>query len=165
MKYDEFGREIPDDTPLEVPVNFRRPPSIQELIALHVRAAMQVERAMGADDEEDFEEGDERDDILTPYELHAMAGEADLEFRRAKQSREVLERLRKKKENIGAVNVDREKGDDNGGRKGSGVHGEGNAGDSERAGDGGEKRGASGGERRSAGKRGSGVSEGDEGDR
>lgn len=136
MKYNERGEEILDDTPVEAPIKFTRPRSIQELIALHVRSMMQVDRAMGKDDEEDFEEYEERDDILTPYELHAMAGEADLEFRRAKHTKEVLDKLRKKKENGDTVNGDRktEVSDGNGKREGKR--------DSERSGDASGKSGA-----------------------
>jgi len=91
MRYNDKGEELMDDTPVEAPLKFRRPPSIQEMIALYVRNTLSLERQMGsssrsqADEEEDFdvdEDGDE--DIMTPYELHAMSAEVDSELRRSK---------------------------------------------------------------------------------
>lgn len=99
MKYNERGEELPDDTPIEAPVAFRRPPSIQELIAMHVRAAMQVERKMGKEDEDDFDDDEETDDVLTPYEIEAYAGEANMEIRKAEETQKVLDKLVKKKDN------------------------------------------------------------------
>lgn len=151
-KYNDRGEEILDDTPLEAPIKFTRPRSIQELIALHVRSMMQVERAMGQEeDEDDFEEEEERDDILTPYELHAMAGDADMEFRRAKRTKEVIDKLQKKKENTGTVNGDRKESKDETGTERSADGGK-------RSDDDGEVGAASGGKGRSAGERSGGVS-------
>lgn len=99
MKYNSKGEEIPDDTPLEVPVKFRRPASIQELIAMHVKAQLQVERKMGKTDEEDFDEDEETDDVMTPYEIEAYAGEASAEIRKAEETQKVLDKLASRKHN------------------------------------------------------------------
>lgn len=157
MRYNERGEEILDDTPVEAPIKFRRPPTIHELIALHVRAATQVDHAMGADDEENFVEDADGDDILTPYELHAMAGEADDEFRRAKQAKAVVDSLRKKEENKDTVNGDRTK--ESGNVQSGRVEG-----DRRGVGGSGEIGVASGGEGGSAGNRSGGVSKGGAGD-
>ena len=87
MKYNEFGEELPDDTPVEVPLRVRvqRPPTIQELIAMYVRQERALERQMGrtrseSEEEEDFDVDEEgEDEILTPYELHALAAETERE--------------------------------------------------------------------------------------
>lgn len=92
MRYNERGEEMLDDTPVEAPLKFKRPLSIQELIALHVRAANQVERVVREDEEDLDEDGVEFDDILTPYELHEYSADADREMRR----RETLNKVREK---------------------------------------------------------------------
>lgn len=109
MKYNDRGEELLDDTPLEAPLSFRRPPSIQELIAMHVRAATQVDKAMGKDDEEDFSEEVEADEILTPYELHAYAGEADSELRRAEEAKKIVSKYIKRKEQKDGSNESKER--------------------------------------------------------
>lgn len=144
MKYNGRGEEIPDDTPLESPVKFRRPPSIQELIAMHVKAAMQVERKMGKEDEEDFDEHDETDDILTPYELHAYAGEADLEMRRAQEAQDLIDKVEKRKYNRVTVDEDRVKENED-------VQQSGTKSDSKGVGDAGKESGKNGVERGTAG--------------
>lgn len=93
MKYNENGEEMLDDTPLEAPLKFKRPLSIQELIALHVRAAQQVENQMEEDEEDLDDDGTEFDDILTPYELHEYSADTDRDIRR----RESLNKLREGK--------------------------------------------------------------------
>lgn len=102
MKYNERGEELPDDSQSEVKVKFRRPPSIQELIAMHVKAHMQIERKMGQTDEEDFEEDEEPDAIMTPYEIDAYAAEAGAEIRKAEETQKVLDRLASRKQNKGS---------------------------------------------------------------
>lgn len=154
MRYNEFGEEILDDTPLEAPVKFRRPPSISELIAMHVRSAMQVERAMGVESEEDFDEGMEADDILTPYELHAAAAEAHDEFRSAKEAKERLDKVRKSRDNNKTVNKDSDKGDKSEAGAKRGVDG------GQRVDNDGKVSSTVGGEGRSAGVGSGGVSEG-----
>lgn len=88
-RFDEQWREIPDDRPVEVPVGMQRPKSMQEMVAMYVANAMALQRKMsgeeeGADVAEDLEVEDEEGDeeILTPYELHAMAANFEAHERR-----------------------------------------------------------------------------------
>lgn len=129
MKYNEFGEELPDDSPVEIPLRFRRqrPPSIQELIALYVRNEQALARQTGkseADEEEDFdvdEDGDE--DILTPYELHAISAELDSEVKKVYSKRTVdKDRTTTKESKDEAVKsgvADGRKGADDGGKVGA----------------------------------------------
>lgn len=78
MKFDERGRELPDDTPLEVPLNWKRPPSLREMIQQHIRTEMSAQADQ--DGLETFEESDDFDvdedpDPLSQYELTPMAEE------------------------------------------------------------------------------------------
>lgn len=88
-KFDEQWREIPDDTPIEIPVRMRQPKSMQDMVSMYVHQAMKLQERMSAEAEaleeaEDLgEEGEEGDEILTPYELHDMAAEVEREQRRA----------------------------------------------------------------------------------
>lgn len=78
-QYDERGREIPDNTPVEIPLGWRRPLTLQEQIQRHIRVEFsQLASSRGF---ESFEEADDFDvdedpDMLTQYELHEMAPEA-----------------------------------------------------------------------------------------
>lgn len=70
---DEQGRELPDPTPLEVPVGFKRPETLAEQVRRLVRSEhFNAEReALG---EETFDEADDFDvdddfDPSTPYEV------------------------------------------------------------------------------------------------
>lgn len=69
--------EVPDKTPLEIPVGFQRPPSLQEQIQRLVRVELS-DRASSEgmetfEESEDFGE-DDRDDPTSPHELHYHAG-------------------------------------------------------------------------------------------
>lgn len=82
MKYDELGRELPDDTPVEAPVGLKRPPTLHEMIAMHVRSAVFAQRAaqVGMETEEeanDFDlDGDDDEELpVTPYEMKVMVEE------------------------------------------------------------------------------------------
>lgn len=87
-KFDEQWREIPDDTPIEIPVRMRQPKSMQDMVSMYVHQAMKLQERMSAeaeavDEAEDLaEEGEEGDEILTPYELHDMAAEVERDARR-----------------------------------------------------------------------------------
>lgn len=90
-RFDEQWRELNDDTPVEIPVKMREPRSMQEMVAMYVANAMALERKMASDEEsvdhaEDLSVEDEDGDgeVLTPYELHAMAAEVEA-FNRRKQ--------------------------------------------------------------------------------
>lgn len=111
MKYNDFGEELPDDTPVEIPLRFQRqrPPSIQELIALYVRNEQALARASGraeSVEEEDFDvDEDGEEDIMTPYELHALAADTEREYAsRARRS------ARDKEADNGAKRVEGVKG-------------------------------------------------------
>lgn len=72
LSLDQDGSEIVDSRPMEIPVGFRRPPSLQEQIQRFVRVEMS-ERAH-ARGEETFEESEyfgeeDRIDASSPYEL------------------------------------------------------------------------------------------------
>lgn len=76
--YNERGEEIPDPTPIEVPVDFRAPPSLVDEIKRYVRAELSA-RADAAG-EETFEEADDfwvDDDehLSSEYELTDMQEE------------------------------------------------------------------------------------------
>lgn len=155
MKYNEMGEEILDTTPLEVPVGLKRPPTLHEMIALHVRSAVFAQKVsdMGLETEEeanDFEvDGDDLEELpVTPHEIAAQVGD---DVRSHIETRK-LDRRRKKEDDDRTVNHDRikESGDVQQRRTGN---------DREGVGDGGEKRGSSGREGRSAGDGGGRVSE------
>lgn len=71
-KHDERGFEIPDPNPMEMPVNFKRPLTIQEQIRQLIRVeASAVARNSGYEtfeEADDFEVGDEPE-VYSPYEL------------------------------------------------------------------------------------------------
>lgn len=74
MKFDDRGRELPDDTPVAMPVGFGRPPSMREMIQRYVREEIsQVASATGREtfeESDDFEVGDDFDPT-SPWELKA----------------------------------------------------------------------------------------------
>jgi len=77
-KKSKFSRatEKLDPTPLEIPVGFQRPPSLQEQIQRLVRVELSDKAAAaGAETFEESEDfGEDDDDPGTPYELHYHAG-------------------------------------------------------------------------------------------
>lgn len=85
-QFDDEWREIPDDTPRSVSVDLR-PKSMEQMVATYVAQAMALQAKLKgeevAGEAEDLEVDDEgEDEILTPYELHAMAAEAERDVRR-----------------------------------------------------------------------------------
>lgn len=119
-EYNDFGEEIPDDVPVEIPLRFRRqrPPSIQELIALYVRNEQALARASGraeSVEEEDFDVDDDgNEDIMTPYELHALAADTEREYAsRARKSAQKEKRDGERVESGAGAGSDR-KGDGKG---------------------------------------------------
>lgn len=71
-KYDELGRQVPDQTPVELPLGFDRPRSLQEMIKTFIRSEMS--NAAAELGEESFEEADDFDvdedpDPLSDYEM------------------------------------------------------------------------------------------------
>ena len=82
VKLDENGSEILDPKPLYQEVGFKKPPSIDQKIRQMVQAQMmQVRESMTEDeieDENDFSD-DENFDLVSPYEVEAMAEEFPIE--------------------------------------------------------------------------------------
>lgn len=78
MRYDEEGRELPDDTPVEVPLKFRRAIPEHERIKEYVRTELSRQAAEVGD--ETFEEAndfDVDDDMFeVPHSVHQLT-EAD----------------------------------------------------------------------------------------
>lgn len=76
QSYNDRGEELPDKTPVAVPLDFKRPPDIHSLIAQYVRseAFRQKAEAAGAESFEeanDFDLGEEEfDDVPTLHEMH-----------------------------------------------------------------------------------------------
>lgn len=73
MQYDEYGQELPDPTPLELPVGFTRPPTLAEMVAkLVIDPQIQAElNRAGIETEEeanDFDVEDEMPDPTSPYQ-------------------------------------------------------------------------------------------------
>lgn len=78
-RYDEFGREIPDPTPISLPYPFKRPEPLVEIIRRSIREEMS--RHAAAEGEETFDEADdfevdEEPDLFSPYELRDAPVEA-----------------------------------------------------------------------------------------
>jgi len=102
MKYDEKGRELPDDTPVSVPVGFKRPESIHEMIRRYVRSEQFAQKAQqaGVDTEEeanDFDIDDEEDPaekFLTRHEIASMAAEEYKELQGEKTWRKLKESVK-----------------------------------------------------------------------
>lgn len=105
MKYNELGQEIPDDTPMEIPLGMRRPLTLQEQIQAAVRGA--VSRAAARNDRETFEEAndfdlpdDDMEDRITVHEYRDMKVEVPDE------AREIFEGWRKKRKSVPALGED-----------------------------------------------------------
>lgn len=87
MKYNELGQELPDDTPLEMPLGMRRPLTLQEQIQAAVRGA--VSRAAARNEMETFDEAndfdmvdDDFEDKVTVHEYREMRVEVPDEAKR-----------------------------------------------------------------------------------
>lgn len=77
-RFNEFGQELPDPTPVAVPHNWNKPLSLAEQIKRFVRNELSIQAA--AEGQESFEEADdfevdEDPDPLSPYELAEAAPE------------------------------------------------------------------------------------------
>lgn len=79
--YNDAGQEIPDPRPVEMPIGFQRPPSLQETIQRLVRN--ELSDVASAGNLESFEEADdfdvEEEEFTSPYELTEMQEESILE--------------------------------------------------------------------------------------
>lgn len=92
-KYNERNEQVPDDRPVAVPLGFKKPLGIQELIRRYVRAGLEEgqEGEESAADLTDIE-SDEEDMELSQYQRAYMVDE---EFSRIAESK-VLAKRRKK---------------------------------------------------------------------
>lgn len=72
MKFDDYGRELPDDTPIEIPLRFKRVANltdrIRETIREELSRAAQSQGFETFEEQDDFEIGDDYDP-RSRYEL------------------------------------------------------------------------------------------------
>lgn len=101
-KYNEKGEQIPDPTPVEVPLRFTRPAGFTEEVLRVMREEMS-RRAQEAG-QESFEEADDfftddDDDLPMTSQYELDDGQEREDYREnVRRGQEVLERLRKEKE-------------------------------------------------------------------
>lgn len=79
-RFDDLGREIPDRTPVEMPLKWKRPPSIHEMIARAVRESHWEEkmRSQGMEtfrEADDFEIDGEEEAPFSQYQVNDMQDE------------------------------------------------------------------------------------------
>lgn len=77
------GKEQPDPTPLEVPVGYEHPESLEDSMKRFIRSEVsrhyaEQHQAGTFEDEDDFDIEDEDPEFITPYEMHDMQEEAPL---------------------------------------------------------------------------------------
>lgn len=79
--YNDRGEEVPDPTPVEVPVGFRHPPTLRETMQRLIRE--EVSRAAEQSGDESFDEADDfnvdEEEFSSPYELTTMQEDAQME--------------------------------------------------------------------------------------
>lgn len=79
--YNEKGEQIPDNTPVEIPIGFGHPEPLESMIARLVRA--ESARVQQTGEAETFEESDDFEsdegELVSPYQMHNMQEEAPLE--------------------------------------------------------------------------------------
>lgn len=119
------GKKVPDNTPVEVPLQFKRPPSIQEEIQRFIR--VETSRAAELAGFETWEESQDfgvvDDDPLTPYEALDMEEEELYDVHKAavKSAAEAkMMEAYKRRYGHGEARSGQENGRDSAGRKGSG---------------------------------------------
>lgn len=76
-KYNERNEEIPDKTPVELPLGYEVPESLEQMMARMIRVHSMIAQNNGA---ESFEEADdfntgESDDFVSDYEMKTMEEE------------------------------------------------------------------------------------------
>lgn len=88
-QFTDDWKEIPDDTAIEIPVKFRGPKSMEDMVALYVANAFKLQQRMRGEEDDldtredlEVEDGEDGEDILTPYELHAIAAEVEADRRK-----------------------------------------------------------------------------------
>lgn len=104
-EYNDRGEEIPDPTPVEVPLNLRRPLSLQDEMRRFIRTELSQQASAKGDESfeeaDDFEVDDE-EEFITQYELTEMQEESRMPVDR--DSRD----LDRRKEDVGKAQQGRE---------------------------------------------------------
>lgn len=83
---DQRGWEIPDPTPLEVPLHWKRPPTLQDTIRQFIRTELSnqaVDQGAESFEEADDFDMDEEPDPLSAYEMREMQEESPIRRREA----------------------------------------------------------------------------------
>jgi len=98
---DERGHEVLDPTPMEIPLGFKRPPTLQEQIRQLIRTEMsQNAKGKGMEtfeEADDFEVGDDFDPS-SPYELNF---DQEIQARDPKGFKEETPNVRESKKGVG----------------------------------------------------------------
>lgn len=77
-KYNEFHEQIPDRTPIELPLGYNKPEPLQDMIRRMVRVESDLASRQGFDsleEADDFECGDEFDSVESRYQTILMQEE------------------------------------------------------------------------------------------
>lgn len=77
IQFDKHGREIPDPTPMELPLGYERPEPLEHMIARMIQANSRLAAKQGLETEEeanDFEIDDD-DKLVSKYEFTEMQEE------------------------------------------------------------------------------------------
>lgn len=97
MPHDKDGREINDPTPVQAPVYWRAPPTIQQQIQRYVRTELSRQAAEAGvetfEEADNFDTGDD-EELKSPYELDAEVEQLP----RWKEDRERQEAIRQAEE-------------------------------------------------------------------
>lgn len=88
-KFNERGQQVPDKTPLAIPVGFTQPQDLHEIIRSLVKLESERQKEVGG---ETFEEADDfdtgEDTLVTPYQMHQMQEEAPREAKFLRENKE-----------------------------------------------------------------------------
>lgn len=106
QRYNDKGEEIPDPRPVEVPLHFRRPPDLHEMVRRAVMSESWSRRMaeQGLETEEeanDFDvgDGDDPDDSFARAEVaYQMAEDFPREKERVQEAGKALEEARRKRQ-------------------------------------------------------------------
>lgn len=77
MHTPDYKYEVPDKTPVEMPLGYERPESLESMIARMVRVHSQIAEKHGAESFEEADDFDTDDDVelVSPYQLTDMQEE------------------------------------------------------------------------------------------
>lgn len=98
--HDANGYEIPDPTPIEVPVQLNKQLTLDEIVARSVQSVLNDLKETGTETLEDDEEPIDDDDIITPFEdrfdkqfpgIGQMTKEIESGFRQVPKTKSVNE--------------------------------------------------------------------------